>query len=686
MSERPLLIPGFKRILHGGDYNPDQWQRYPEVLSEDIRLMKLAGCSTFTLGVFSWTSYEPEEGRFSFDWLDRSMDQLAKEGHKVILATPSGAKPAWMSAKYPEIRRVQRNGLRDPHKDRHNHCWSSPVFREKVQIVNRKLAERYQKHPALGMWHISNELAGECLCDLCIAEYQRWLEKKYGTLDALNEAWWAGFWSKTYTSWAQIDPRDPSLDGASLDFRRFTNQQLIDFMLWEMKPLRELTPAVPATTNFMGTHGWMDYAKIAQHVDLVGDDQYPGYDGSSPTLPDTAVAVSFKDDLYRCYKPDRPWMLMECTPDAQQWREPMRLKRPNLHRAEMIQALAHGAEGTCYFQWRKGRGGLEKLHGAVVDHVGHEHTRVFQHVAALGREYETLTPIIGSVNESDVAFIYDWEAKCGFEHTSGADRRNSAYDRTAFAHYRPFWQAGIGVDVLESERDFSSYKLLVTPQLWLLKPGVAERILEFVENGGTWVATQYTAYCDEYNRMLFGGLPGQGLGTVLGIWNEEYDALPDGKTRRIKTAPGNRLKLSGSFEAVELCEVLHLRGATALAHFDEDFYAGQPVITVNEFGKGRAYYVGARFGEDLLSAFYGGLLAELALSGPLEAELPKGVMVQRRVKGSEAFLFVVSFRSEPTRVSLGQREYTSLIDQSPVKGTLELPAFGSAVLRAENAR
>jgi beta-galactosidase len=524
MTERPLLIPGFRRILHGGDYNPDQWQRYPEVLAEDYRLMRLAGCNTFTLGVFAWTSYEPEEGHFTFDWLDRVMDRMAEEGHKVVLATPSGAKPAWMSAKYPEIRRVLKSGLREPHTGRHNHCWSSPVYREKVAVINRKLAERYGAHPALGMWHVSNELAGECYCELCVAAYQRWLEAKYGTLDALNHAWWAEFWSKTCTRWDQIDPRDGSLDGQSLDFRRFTNHALVDFMLWEMKPLRELTPGVPCTTNFMGTFGWNDYARIAEHVDLVADDQYPGYDGSSAALPDVAMTVSFKNDLYRCFKPDRPWMLMESTPDAQQWREPMRLKRPNLHRAEMLQALAHGAEGTCYFQWRKGRGGLEKLHGAVVDHAGHEHTRVFQHVAALGREYERLEPILGSVIENQVAFVYDWDVRWGYEYTSGADRRNNAYDRTCYAHYRPFWQSGVGVDVIGSERDFSGYKLLVTPQLWLLKPGVAERIRKFVEAGGTWVATQYTGYCDEHNRMLFGGLPGQGLGSVLGIWNEEYDA------------------------------------------------------------------------------------------------------------------------------------------------------------------
>jgi beta-galactosidase len=373
-------------------------------------------------------------------------------------------------------------------------------------------------------------------------------------------------------------------------------------------------------------------------------------------------------------------MLMECTPDAQQWREPMRLKRPNLHRAEMLQALAHGAEGTCYFQWRKGRGGLEKLHGAVVDHAGHEHTRVFQHVAALGHEYARLEPILGSVIENEVAFLYDWEVRWGYESTSGADRRNHAFDRTCYAHYRPFWRRGVGVDAFSSDRDFSGYKLLVTPQLWMLRPGVADRLRRFVEQGGTWVATHYTGYCDEHNRMLLGGLPGQGLGSVLGIWNEEYDVLPDGKTRRVKAVAGNRLGLSGVYQALELCEVLHLKGATALARFDEDFYAGHPAITAHEFGKGRAYYVAARFGEDLLEAFYRGLLAELGLTSPFGIELPEGVMAQCRQKGAEKFLFVVNFTSEPKAVSLGGQSFESLTDQKQVTGALELGPFGGAVL------
>jgi len=680
MPERPLLIPGFRRILHGGDYNPDQWLKEPKVLEEDDRLMKLAGVNALSVGIFSWTSYEPDEGRFTFDWLDETMDRMAAAGRRVILATPSAARPAWLARRYPEVRRVDKNGLREPYAGRHNHCWSSPVYRDKVRTINTKLAERYRAHPALGMWHVSNELSGDCHCELCHAWFRRWLEERYQTLDALNDAWWTSFWSHDYRSWEDVEPRDGAVDTLAVDWRRFNTDQVIDFLRWEMAPLRELTPGVPCTTNFMGLFSGFDYARAAEHLDLVADDQYPAYDGTDPEAWRVAVGVSFKDDLYRAMKPDRPWMVMESCPEAPQWKQPMRAKRPNVHRAEMLQALSHGAEGTCYFQWRKGRGGCEKFHGAVVDHVGHEHTRAFQTVAELGRSYERLEPLLGSTVEAKVAIVYDWEAHWAFDRSEGPDKRNHAYDRVCREHYQPFWQAGISVDVIASTRDFSSYDLLITPQLWMLKPGVAARIREFVAAGGTWVATLYTGYCDPANRCFLGGFPGDGLAEVLGIWNEEWDVLSDSVSRVARALPGNPLGLTGLLEAREALEVIHARGSTVIAEYAEDYYARMPALTKNTFGKGRAIYLAARFDEPSLAAIYRAIIARVGLKRNLRAELPIGVTAQRRVSAEQEFLFLFNFTTVPQTVDLENRAFESLLDGSNVTGALELAPFGAEVL------
>lgn len=683
MATRPLLIKGFRKLLHGGDYNPDQWLKSPEVIDEDFRMMKLAGCNTFALGIFAWTSYEREEGVFDFAWLDRIMDRMAEAGHKVVLATPSGAKPAWLSQKYPEIRRVRRDGLREPHAGRHNHCWTSPIYRQKVAEVNGRLAERYAKHPALGLWHISNEYSGECLCELCLASFHRWLADRYGSLDALNDAWWTAFWSHTFTSFEQIDPRDGSIDALKLDFRRFSSDISIDFMRAEIAALRRFSPDVPVTTNLMGLFSGIDYAKQAAELDLVADDQYPAYSPDAPELERDVLRVAFKDDLHRSFKPDRPWMLMESCPDAVQWRHPVQLKRPKLHQAEMLQALGHGAEGTCYFQWRKGRGGGEKLHGAVVDHVGHEHTRVFRSVAELGARYEALAEIIGSETQSEVALLYDWEVRWAFEATEGVRSEPDAYFATCLEYYAAFSRQGVSVDIIGCDRDLSRYKLVVAPQLWMLAPGVAERIRAFVAAGGTFVATYYTGYCDQSNRCFTGGFPGDGLMSVLGIWNEETDWLPDGVGRRVGArAEAAALRLAASYTAERLCAVVHLQGATALLDYAEDFYAGSPALTRHSFGQGTAYYQAAAMGPVFLRDFYAALTEELGLHQALGQELPAGLTVQRRASASHDYLFLQNFGPEDRNLALPAAGYFDLLSQTPVGDRLPLEAWGSTVLRS----
>jgi beta-galactosidase len=282
--------------------------------------------------------------------------------------------------------------------------------------------------------------------------------------------------------------------------------------------------------------------------------------------------------------------------------------------------------------------------------------------------------------EAKVAIVYDWEARWGFDRSEGPDKRDDAYNRVCVEHYRPFWQAGISVDVIASTRDFSGYDLLITPQLWMLKPGVAERIRSFVEAGGTWVATLYTGYCDLANRCFLGGFPGEGLGEVLGIWNEEWDVLGDGVTRVARALPGNALGLTGLFEAREALEVIHARGAQVLAEYAEDYYARMPAITKNTFGKGRALYVAARFDETTLETFYRALSQRIGLKQNLRASLPLGVTVQRRIDLEREYFFLINFTPAPRTVDLEERVFESLLDGREVTGSLELSPFGSEVL------
>ena len=679
MSERyPPINPKCPHFLHGGDYNPDQWP--PEIWDEDMRLMKRAGCNAMSVGIFSWVHLEPEEGKFTFDWLDTVLDKLAANGVFAVLATPSGSKPAWMSEKYPEVCRVTPEGRRELHTGRHNHCPSSPVYREKVRLINSRLAERYASHPALIAWHVSNEYGGECHCDLCYAAFRRWLKHKYETLKHVNQQWWAAFWSHDFTDWQQIRPIDSSIHGLMLDWRRFVTEQTVDFMRSEIEPLKKRTPGVPVTTNMMGTwSAGLDYWKFVPHVDVVSWDSYPFYHDRDDNWK-TAATVSFMHEIYRAFKGGRPYMLMESTPSACNWWPVMKLKRPGVHRLASLQAVAHGADSVMYFQWRAGRGGTEKFHGAVVDHSGRDDTRVFREVAEVGEILKKLDPVVGTTAAADAAIIWEWENEWAINSAQGPRREKRDYTETCQAHYRPFWKRGVPVDVINMECAFSGYKLLVAPMLYMLRPGVAPRIEEFVRNGGTFVATYWSGIADQNDLCFTGGRPGP-LRALLGIWSEEIDALYDDESNAVRMGEGDPLGLTGSFRAHTLCDLIHAEGAQVLAAYEKDFYAGRPALTVNSSGNGRAYYVAFRSDDDFLDAFYGGLIRQTGLQRALDADLPEGVTARTRTAGAETFLFLLNFTREPQVVGLGNVRGVDLLTGAEVSRRVELPGYGSVVLR-----
>jgi beta-galactosidase len=600
-----------------------------------------------------------------------------------VLATPSGARPAWMSQKYPEVLRVNADRRRNLHGVRHNHCWTSPVYREKVSIMNRKLAERYKDHPALLMWHISNEYGGECHCDLCQAKFREWLQARYGTLDALNEAWWSAFWSHTFTDWSQIESPSPigenHVNGLNLDWRRFTTDQCISFIENENAPLRELTPDVPITANFMYFFKSLDYWKLAPHLDVISWDAYPTWHQSTDDVA-LAVSFAFNHDVFRSLKGGKPFMLMESTPSVTNWHQVAALKRPGVHALSSLQAVAHGSDTVQYFQWRKSRGSHEKLHGAVVDHAGHENTRVFRDVAELGQVLEKLDGVVGTSVQPEVALVFDWENWWAVDDAAGPRNDDKGYSRTCVQHYGAFWQQGIPVDVIDSDQDFSRYKLLVVPMLYMLKPGVAERMDAFVKAGGTLVTTYWTGIVDESDLCILGGFPGA-LRTVLGIWDEEIDALPAHVQNAAVPLAGNALGITAAYPLRDLCALIHAETAEVLATYQSDFYAGRPALTVNRYGAGSAYYQAGRMDAASLLDFYGRLAGALHLKRVIDAPLPAGVTAQLRSDGETDYVFVMNFTAQPQQVALDSQSYRDVVSGETRGGTLALDAYGVAILQ-----
>ncbi len=659
------IIKDFPHILHGGDYNPDQWLNYPQVIDEDFKLMDEAWCNAFSIAIFAWGQLEPSEGVYEFGWLDDIMNRCAKSGKKVFLATPSAAMPAWLAHKYPETCRVYSDGQRTRWKARQIHCWSSPVLREKLAAINERLAERYTGHPALGGWHISNEYNGECFCESCLEKFYRFVEKRYGTLEKLNDAYWSGFWSHSITDWNQLNPLDDASDSVRLDWKRFTSWHIADFMKSEIDAVRKFS-AAPATTNMMGVYPNLDYWRIAELCDFIADDCYPCWYNN--VTENVAARFSMFHDMHYTML-NKPFLMMESCPGIPNYVAFPKMRRPNELEREMLLALGHGADGTMYFQWRKGRGGCEKIHGAVVGHDGTNQPRMFREVAAYGQKIAKLDEIVDSKIQPEAALIFDWESNWALEFSKGYGKEEiKKTTDTIMTHYRALWRQNIPLAVIESTCDFTPYKLLVVPMLFMLKPGVAERLRDFTADGGTVVMTYLSACVDDSNRFFFGKNP---LSDVFGVNVEDIDCFEPSDSRSLKMADGSE------FKVVEMSEYIHSEGAKVIASYTDEFFRGVPALTVNSFGQGQAWYLGARTGDDFLSLLYERILGELVIKPVLE-DIPKSFHVAKRSTGNADYYFIYNLTAVEQEFKL-PRPMADLWNGIESTTTVRIPANGATI-------
>ena len=650
-----------KRLLHGGDYNPDQWLDYPDILKDDLRLMKLANVNTMTVGIFAWSALEPTEGNYNFEWLDKIIDDVYNQGGRVILATPSGARPAWLSEKYPEVLRTNDRREKMLHGGRHNHCFSSPIYREKTQKMNYKLAERYGNHPALIMWHVSNEYSGDCHCELCQENFRDWLKNKYKTIENVNKAWWGPFWSHTYTDWSQIESPssigENAVHGLNLDWKRFVTDQTIDFYENEAKPLRELTPNVPITTNFMADTDdlipfqSLNYEKFSKHVDILSWDCYPAWHNDWETTKDLATKVGFINDLYRSLK-QQPFLIMECTPSGVNWHNVNKAKRPGMHTLASMQLLAHGSDSVLYFQWRKSRGSSEKFHGAVVDHDNSEENRVFKEVSQVGEILDKIKEIKGSMKQSKVAIIYDWENDWALKDAQGFGKESRRYPQTLQSHYKYFWDKNISVDVVTPQQDLSKYSLVVAPMMYMMTEETMDRFRDYVKNGGVLVGSYLSGLVNETDLTYLGGWP-KTLQEIYGIDVKEIDTLYPKDRNSIKF--GNE-----SFEVVDYCTIIEAKEAEVLAKYEEDFYKNTPAITKNNLEKGKAYFIGARTNQEFLSKFYDEIVKDLDINEVEDFISEGGISIQIRENKDAKYYFVMNFTEEEKNIEI-KGSYLNLI-------------------------
>lgn len=635
-------------VWYGGDYNPDQWPK--DIWDIDFELFDKAHVNMLTLPVFSWAKLQRPDGSYDFSWLIEIIERAAEQNIGICLATSTAVQPAWLSKRYPEILPVDAHGNKRRFGGRVNFCPNSDVFKEYARALVTHMADVVKNFDNIVMWHIGNEYDNYCYCDNCKVKFQQWAKAKYKTVDALNKAWYLQFWGHQIYEFDEIEIPDyrselwdmgglerTNFQAILLDYKRFMNESILSCYLNELEVIREKTPEIPVTTNFMAMFKPLNYFEWAKHLDVISWDHYPG-------LGDPMSKSAMLHDMMRSLKKDRGFWLMEQSPSQQNWAPYNTLKRPGDIRLQSYQTVARGADAVLYFQMRRSLGNCEKFHGALIDHHGNERTRVFKECQNIGEELIKITDIIGSTIKAKAAIVFDWENWWAIDMSSGPSI-DLRYTDVIEQFHKGIYNTGEIVDFVNSQDDLSDYKVIYAPMLYMVKKEMAEKLEAYVKNGGTLVLTTFTGIADENDHVTTSGYPGF-FREMAGIWVEEIDGvLPDMKNEMV--GYNNQTYTCGV-----LCDVIHLEGATAMANYGKDFYKDTPVLTKNNYGEGQVYYIGTipeqQFINDFAESFLG------------VNDLPEGVEKTVRTNDGQQYEFYLNY-TETEKLLILEGSYINLL-------------------------
>lgn len=651
----------------GVSWYPELWPE--ESWDADMKAMKTANISFVRIAEFSWSRLEPAEGRYDFAWLDRAIAKAKAANLKIVIGTPTAAPPAWLTTKYPETLLVEEDGRPARHGGRRHFSVASAVYRKKAAAIAARLAERYGRDPSVLGFQIDNEYGRDTYDGEMRAHFKDWLTARYGTLEALNRAWFTDNWSLTYTDWRQIDlPRKTDYPGPWVDGRRFKSDMWRDYQQVQIDVIRpHLAPGKFITHNFVSKYDDFDFSVPAQRLDLVSWDFYHEGERLDPS------EGGLMSDLYRGFLGRNPWV-MESSAGNIVFVERNFTQRRGEVRAMAWQSVAHGADGYALWVWKSPLGGNEQFHGALVD-AGGRPRAAFAEVARAGGELARAWPYLeGSKPVAEVAFLHDYPSRWALQRLP----MTSDYDpwKLMVDFYRAIAPAAGGVDVLSGFGDLDKYRLVVAPTLHMLSAADAKRLDAYVRGGGHLLLGPRAGVKDEFNLLAVPGAPGP-LAPLVGARVDHTQVLVRSLALNGPLGPA-----AGQVWAERL--VPEAPGIEVLLRYAplDGFLDGEPAVVTRRVGEGRVTYTGAWLDPASMKRV-GEWAAAQAGAKPVWTGVPSGVEVVQR-KGTKRLVTVaINWNETPRTIGL-KKPARDLVDDR-VKSSLTLEPNGVAVMLPEDA-
>lgn len=667
-------------MLFGVDYYPEHWSR--DRWAIDVKMMKKANINVVRMGEFAWSLFEPNENDYKFEWLDEVIYLLAEQGIMTILGTPTATPPKWLMDEYPEIYPVDVYGRTKGFGTRRHYCANNSDFQRKTTMIVNEMVNHFKNNPNVIAWQVDNEFSAGCYCNSCKNNFKKWLKEKYKSIENVNEAWGTVFWNQQYRDFDEIiTPMYSSSDGFAqnsesnpltetpknhnpglqLDYSRFQSDSVVSYQQLQIDCIRKITDK-PVTHNFMGHFNQLDYFNLGRELDIVSWDCYPDMMWGKSEYQH----ISMAHDLMRGIKNKNFWM-MEQQSGPCGWQAMGNTPEPGQIRLWTFQSIAHGAEGMLYFRWRPALYGTEQYWHGILDHDGIGRRR-YKEVTQIGEELKVLSDIIvDSKNDAKVCLIKSYDNNWSHEAQPHNARFN--YNQSLYSYYKAFHNNGVTIDVTSVDVEFHQYQVVIMPNFNLCSLEIQKKCENFVKEGGNLIITYRSGTRHWNNQLCEETLPGY-FRDVSGVELKEYDSISFGRKVDV-VAFGNKGK------AEVWCDVIDPKDAKVLGTYDSHYYKGEAALTVNCYGKGKAYYVGCDLDVNSLSLLAREVLTDCGLEVPFVVE---GVEIINKKKDKLHYKIILNYNNEEETIKISQN-YEDLITGTIYEDVIVLDPYGVRIVK-----